>query len=191
MKIGVDFDGTIADTNAEKSRWIENNLGLKIPSYQCDKTSCLTIIGEKYYRKMGKEIYSTKITTTLAPIENSLKTLELLKKKAIIYIITARNGWRLNDAKDWLSKYRETEDLQVIEYEKSTQNKIELCKDNSITVLIDDDERHFPLNSSKILPILFKYKAPIKMQICNSPIKVCTHWENVYKEIINFIGDRC
>ena len=53
MKIGIDFDGTIADTNTAKSYWIKKNIGLSIPPYQCDKTTCLQYIKKEDYKIMG------------------------------------------------------------------------------------------------------------------------------------------
>lgn len=40
MRVGIDFDGTEADTSSCKSNWLKEVYGLSVPPSQCDNTSC-------------------------------------------------------------------------------------------------------------------------------------------------------
>lgn len=60
--VAVDYDGTIADTNREKAKWIEANLGIAVSPWHCDRTDCVPIIGEEAYRRLGDWVYERPST---------------------------------------------------------------------------------------------------------------------------------
>ena len=49
--IGIDFDGTIADTNQVKAEWIKKKLRIDLPPSKCDRSQSVPIIGLENYKK--------------------------------------------------------------------------------------------------------------------------------------------
>lgn len=180
MIVALDFDGTVADTNFIKSEWIKNNLGLTIPAYQCDRTSCVPIIGIENYNRMGRDVYSKSCTINIPIVTGCMEVIAKLKTIGQLFIITARTGTRLLVASEWLSRYKETKDVGVIGIDTTICSKLEKCRKNNVSILIDDDERHL-LNSQNfnICGILFKKDAP--HNFASKYKNVCSSWMAIYK----------
>jgi hypothetical protein len=178
--VALDFDGTVADTNFVKSEWIKNNLGLTIPPYQCDRTSCLPIIGTENYNKMGRYVYSESCTINIPIADGCMEIITKLKSIGQLFIVTARTGERLLSASEWLSKYEETKDVNVMGVDTTLCSKLEKCRENNVSILIDDDERHL-LNSQnfEICGILFKKDAP--NDFVSIYKNICSSWEEISK----------
>src|SRR5690606_26023997 len=76
--VTIDFDGTIAATNVIKSHWFLANLGLRIPAYLCDRTSCLPLVGDAAYSSVSAYLRRTSVIRSLPPVPGSLKALRHL-----------------------------------------------------------------------------------------------------------------
>lgn len=188
MKIGIDFDGTLADTNTQKSLWIKKNLKKVVPVYFCDKTTCLNHVDLASYKTMGLDVYSTESTLNLIPIKGSIEFIENWKDTAEIVIVTARNGWRLDDAIKWIEKNLNTRNIAVIGMDKKAKNKGEVCEQEQIDIFIDDDKRHLEtINSKEVKCILFKHDAPESIIKDSADFKVCTSWADISKEVAELI----
>jgi putative restriction endonuclease len=74
--IGIDFDGTIADTNQVKAQWIKKKLGIDLPPPKCDRSQCVPIIGLDNYEKMAAFVYDEAGTHAAPPVSGALKALE-------------------------------------------------------------------------------------------------------------------
>lgn len=183
MIIGIDFDGTIADTNSEKSKWIQKELGMKVPPYLCDRTSCVPIIGELDYKRMCNTVYSKDITLSLPAFPSSLEVISMLQKSNKLMVITARTEETLEAAMIWLSKYPQTKNMEAIGVSKE-MHKTEVCYNRGINVLIDDDERHLlDASSLGITAILFKQSAPNLSS--SNVIHICGSWDEISSYLQN------
>ena len=89
MKLGIDYDGTIVDTGVIKSQWIKSNLGIEVPYYQTDRSTCIKFIGEENYRSM-KEVYERDLTLKALPVRNSLDSIKNLSENHELYLVTKR-----------------------------------------------------------------------------------------------------
>lgn len=49
--IAVDYDGTIANTNAEAVKWIKTHVGRDVEPWQCNRTDCVPLIGKSPYEE--------------------------------------------------------------------------------------------------------------------------------------------
>ena len=65
--IAVDYDGTIANTNAEAVKWIKTHMGRDVEAWQCDRTDCVSLIGKSPYEEMNDYVYERE--STLAAVE--------------------------------------------------------------------------------------------------------------------------
>ena len=141
MRIAIDYDGTVADTNHVKADWIMQNLGQVVEPWNCDYTNCVPIIGEPAYRKMGDVVYERESTLQTSEVPGAVEAIRLLARKAEISIVTARSPGRMAFAREWFSM----KGLQglVREFQSSKgSSKEDVCRTIAADVLIDDDIRH-------------------------------------------------
>ena len=55
--IAEDYDGTIANTNAEAVKWIKTHVGRDVEAWQCNRTDCVSLIGKSPYEEMNDYVY--------------------------------------------------------------------------------------------------------------------------------------
>lgn len=178
MIIGIDFDGTIADTNSQKSTWIQQELGMQVPRYLCDRTSCVPIIGEFEYKRMCAQVYSRDTTLRLPAVPGALEAILELQKNNQLIVVTARIKDMLDSAKSWLSGYPETASLEIIGVSVNIDTKTEVCHKRGVHVLVDDDERHLrDALAVGISAILFKQSGSKHSR--SDGIHVCQSWNEI------------
>jgi hypothetical protein len=175
MRIGLDFDGTIADTNAVKSAWIKVELGMHVPPYLCDRTSAVPIIGEENYRRMREQVYSEKNTSQFVPVAGLDAALTEMSRHSEFVLVTARGNLRLVRA--WLKSRGFLKRIQMSDQTTNHQKKLEVCFELGIDLLVDDDSRHLPSSDGSIHGILFKPGSPRSYRVGDLPI--CRSWEAV------------
>lgn len=186
MRIAIDFDGTIADTNSLKSKWVSVELGEVIPPYLCDRTSLVPIIGEANYEQMCQTVYSEASTARLVPIEGSYLALKEMSQQAQIHLFTARNE-SFPFALDWLARNRFSKYLHSGNGPMHG-TKLQACLVLGINLLIDDDSRHLPPTSdSSVQGILFKYGAPSSYRL--GELEICRSW-NEARGFAKKVADR-
>lgn len=176
--IGIDFDGTLADTNTLKSLWIKERLGLTIPPYLCDHTSCITDVGRENYREMGDHVYGEQMTAAVQPVPGALAAVRKLRESHELVIVSARTGERAGFVERWLDKRPETTGIRVVGVKTSLVSKLQVCAEQGISALIDDDERHVcDASGSGVTAVLFKQDAPADFR--RDHAIVCRTWSEV------------
>lgn len=154
-RIAFDFDGVIADTNQIKSEWILKHLGLSVPKWKCDRTNCISIIGEKHYEKMTLYLHGREMTIQTNPVNGSLPNILSLSQNNQLYVITNRTSERIEWIKEWMEKFNIASKIKNI-YSSRNSFKLEIADALSIYALLDDDIRHFKANSkSEVIKYLF------------------------------------
>lgn len=172
---GVDFDGTMADTNAAKAGWIRQRLGLVIPPWACDRTSCVPIIGGEQYDRMAADVYSQSATMTVQPVEGAIDGVKRLAAVGDVVVITGRKSQALSAAVEWI----EGKGLRPMVRDVITcgvDAKATVALRIGCSVLIDDDVRHaFGTICSPLRFILLKIglRESVRMQL---PFPVCDSW---------------
>jgi 5'(3')-deoxyribonucleotidase len=146
--IAIDYDGTIAHTSEVKADWIRDHVGMKIPGWKTDRTSCVPIIGSQNYERMGQFVYEREGSLRARDVPGSLDAMKELARNFMIFIVTARKSHQIRWCKEWLRE-RGLDSLIHAYFstaEKSPHgsppSKLQVCRDHNIGVLIDDDERH-------------------------------------------------
>ena len=178
MNIGIDFDGTIADTNTAKSSWIKENFDIYVPPYLCDRSSCENYIGKNNYDKISSVIYGREHTLSLKPYPGVIEALNKLYAASNLYIITARTGHNIKYAKEWLVKNDLLSLVTLHSAGGGGVSKGKYCIKYSIKTMIDDDHRHLiNLSNESIYPILFKHNAP--SDYSNGKLKICRSWQDI------------
>jgi uncharacterized HAD superfamily protein len=181
----IDFDGTIADTNTLKSLWILEHLGIRIPPYACDKTTCVSKIGIDHYMKMANEVYKADCSLKAEPIPGSFTAINALKAYGPIYVITARDKEELLVASEWLSIHKLSKNIAQLLLANGT-SKINLAESLNCKVLIDDDIRHLVSDSSQLVSrILLKVGLDEDMKTPPN-VTLCTTWRVAKEKALEF-----
>ncbi|MBN1583684.1 MAG: hypothetical protein JXA89_23460 [Anaerolineae bacterium] len=141
MIVAIDYDGTIADTNREKSKWIKVQMGIDVSPWHCNRTDCVPIIGEEAYRRLGDWVYERESTLQAEAVPGALDALRTLAESAELCIVTARPERRIGFAREWLAREGVLHLIREIRTSKGT-SKAEVCSSIEADVLVDDDVRH-------------------------------------------------
>ena len=195
MRIGIDIDGVLTDyekwqVDAGSKFFLKYNKNIVVPDgYDSDTVFNVTkemdsAFWKEYLYDYAKNEPARKFAG---------EVIDILKEKGYeIYIITARYLTNKNDelgkqmrdiVKEWLNENR-------INYDKiifSPEDKFDICKDNSIDIMIEDKVDNIN-NISKILPVICFNASYNKSCIGNNIYRVYT-WYDVYYTIINKIKD--
>lgn len=176
--LGIDYDATIADTNSVKAAWILDNLGLDVSPCQCDRTSCVPIIGLENYEAMSSVVYERDHTLAALPIAGALDALRTLSIYSRVYIITARPPYRIAFAKTWLERHGAADTISNI-FSSAASDKQSLCREHGVNVLVDDDVRHLVrLSEQGASAILFKPGFDGEFVI-PADVTLCRSWDEV------------
>lgn len=184
----IDFDGTIADTNTLKSLWLLDHLGIQIPSYECDKTTCVSKIGMDQYTIMTTEVYKADYSINAEPIPGSSKAINTLRKYGLIYLITARDPEELPVVSEWLSLQKLSQNIAQL-LPTNGISKISLAESLNCKVLIDDDIRHLiSVSSQPLSKILLKVGLDEGIEMPPS-VLLCTTWRAATEKALAFCRD--
>ena len=191
MKLALDFDGTIADTNRMKSKLIKKRYGISIPSWQCDRTLCVSHLGEDAYEEISNIVYERPSTLKTPPLPNSLTTIKKLSKIAELYMLTARPVKRLAYAREWLINHHIDGcfkgSISSFAEGKLWRPKLEICQENKFDLLMDDDQRHFEKDGfDDIIKVLIKNDCRIELEVPANTQLVCS-WREFYLFCVNDI----
>ncbi len=147
-RIGIDYDGTIANTSEVKAGWIREHLGTEVPPWKTDRTSCVPLIGLENYERMSQYVYEREGSLRAREVVDSIDAIQELARHSKIIIVTARQVQQIRWCKQWLRE--KGLDTSIDAYLSTAgknpggtaMTKPQLCRDYRIEVLIDDDERH-------------------------------------------------
>ena len=139
MKIGLDFDGVIADSSELKVLGARELYHIDIPVGQFKKE--IVVEEKRYltfleYKKLQDHIYTSRSLGLSMKIVNGADVYirKLIDSGHSFKIITSRSGKALETAKEWLSKNNFKLDIEGVGYGFSKANACE-----GLGLYIDDD----------------------------------------------------
>jgi len=141
MILAIDYDGTIADSNAEKMKWIRDHLNRDIPVWLCNKTDCVPLIGEAVYTEMGDCVYERESTLRAPAVPGAITALKALAQTHELHVVTARRPRRLAFATEWLTRHDIIGLFRGI-HSSHERAKSTICRRIGARLLVDDDTRH-------------------------------------------------
>ncbi len=188
MKIGVDLDGVIFDT--EKEFRVYSELYDMIELKRNSKVDNKELQFQKRFHWSEEEIsnflnkYHNKIITKANLISGAKDVLKMLKEEGNeLIIITARGG--LNKAMIPITEKR-LKDVNMEIFDKyywATENKAEICKKENIDIMIDDFDKNCLSIAEEKIPVIYLKDAPSKEIKENDYIKVLYNWGEIYRYI--------
>ncbi len=140
MRIGLDFDGVIADASQLKSEGVKRLYGLDIPPGQCKKELVINagLLTDEQYRQLQKAIYETReFGFLMNPVDGVLEYLpKLISQGHDIVVITSRgtNEIAIAIAQEWCASYGLELNFIGVDYRDTKANAAA-----GLDVYIDDD----------------------------------------------------
>lgn len=195
MKIGIDIDGVLTDfekwqLDVGSKFFLKYNKNVVVPDgYDSGVVFNAT-------KEMDSEFWSNYLydyAQNEPARKFSSEVIDKLRNKGYeIYIITARYLTDKNDdlgnemrkiVKEWLKSNK-------INYDKiifSPEDKLEICKENSIGIMIEDKVENIN-NISKIIPVIC-FNAGYNKMCSGKNIFRAYSWYDVYYQITNIIDN--
>lgn len=137
MKIGLDFDGVIADSELMKQRLAKELYGVDIPLHLLNRQGVVASgkLTEEEYDDLQDQAYGTrKYSLQILPIEGMKPVLIELQKNHELVIVTSRDERKSAIAQEWLTNQGLTITIRSV---GRKNEKTSFCKD--VDVFIDND----------------------------------------------------
>ena len=192
MKIGIDIDGVLTDIEQWQldygSKFYYENYGLGIKNYKGYETNEIFDVDIKLDDKFWNK-YFREYTINVEARKFANEVIDKLKEENEIYIITARGSFLSHSAEvmtieenrnivlNWLKKNK-------IHYDKiifSPEDKLDICMQNKIDLMIEDKPKNINTISSEI-PVIC-YHANYNEQCNGKNIYRCYSWYDIYRKI--------
>ena len=187
MKIGIDLDGVVIDSETTFRTYEEifdidtvkgNNLiNREEPKFQArynwteeQKQEFI----EKYFLTVSKE---SNLMSGFIGVYNLLK-----KQGHEFVVITARGGF-VKEMKDDAIRLLEENNITFDKYYWKIDDKLEVCKNENVDIMIDDDWRIIKnLAANNIKTLYFRDTNLVKLEE-NKYIKEVNNWGDIYRII--------
>ena len=189
MKIGIDLDGVVIDSETTFRTYEEifdidtvkgNNLiNREEPKFQArynwteeQKQEFI----EKYFLTVSKE---SNLMSGFIGVYNLLK-----KQGHEFVVITARGGF-VKEMKDDAIRLLEENNITFDKYYWKIDDKLEVCKNENVDIMIDDDWRIIKnLAANNIKTLYFRDTNLVKLEE-NEDIEEVNNWGDIYRYIRN------
>jgi len=184
VKLAIDYDGTIADTNGEKILWMKKNLAREdVPHWLCNHTECAPIIGKVDYKAMGDYVYERESTLAASEVPGALGALRSFSEAGHgIFLVTARPEERMQYAIEWLGA-NGVDHLLTDSLSSHGSTKAEVCKQIGAQMLIDDDPCHLQdMTVPGLRRVLLQYGRPDTPEF-PSGVEFYRTWAEIEKAI--------
>lgn len=187
MKIGIDLDGVVIDSETTFRTYEEifdidilkgNNLiNKEEPKFQdrynWTKEQEKEFI-EKYFLTISKE---SNLMSGFISIYNLLK-----EQGHKFVVITARGGF-VKEMKDDAIRLLEENNIKFDKYYWNVQDKLEICKNEKVDIMIDDDWKIIKkLSDNGVKTLYFRDTNLMKLKE-NDYIKEVNNWGDIYRSI--------
>ena len=188
MKIGVDLDGVIFDS--EKEYRVYSELYDMLDLGQNNKVNNKELQFQKRFNWSEENIqgfikkYHMQITVESNFMPGVKRILKLLKKDGhSLILITARGGINKNMIKITENILKENEMDIFDKYYWATENKADICIKEKVDIMIDDFYRNCKSIADKKIRTIYLKDSPSYDLEENEYIKVLYNWGEIYRYI--------
>ncbi len=152
LRIGIDFDGVIANHHPHKAR-LAKALGFGLEPWQLNSNVLREFLSEEAYKALQREIYG-ELTLEAPPLADALEVISRLPGEP--YVISARRPENESYPRLWMKRHRLDE---VIPFERvifceEGRGKRAHCERLGISVFLDDKLSylaHLPTGLRRVL----------------------------------------
>jgi uncharacterized HAD superfamily protein len=135
MRIGLDFDGTIADSASAKIRYAGERWGVDLTPAQTMRPGAVPLLGRERYDAMVADVFGSELSLEMEPMPGALEALSRLGAEHELYVVTARLDHEVGLAARWLSRHGI--EVRAIRH-TSRGPKDDACRTLGVAVHLDD-----------------------------------------------------
>lgn len=153
MRIGLDFDDTLADFSEMLVRLTQERFGIDLLELHRQGKPGKPQVGAERWDAMLKEMLETDLTVEMAPKDEAVAVARRLSARHDLVILTARYDREMPSARRWLERY-EIPTSNIIWTDRGP--KAEPARGHGLTVLFDDTAKNFDdFGDHPTIPALF------------------------------------
>lgn len=189
MKIGIDIDGVLTDEHSfvldyGTKFFYNNKIPYAIHRNIYDDAKIFDVTEEQYEEFWDECIFNYSEKISIRPFASEIIN-KFKEENNEIYIITScsfttyENEYKekmQNIVKQWLYKNNVPYDEIIF-----SDNKVDICKENNIDVMIEDKPENIVSISKEIKVIC--YDNPYNEDLCSHNIIRCYSWYDIYEKI--------
>ena len=185
MKIGVDLDGVVIDSETTFRTYEEifdidtlkgNNLiNREEPKFQA-RYNWTKEQEEEFIKK-----YFLKVSKESNLMSGFLGVYNLLKQQGHEFVVITARGGFIKEMKDDAIRLLEENNIKFDKYYWMIDDKLEICQNEKVDIMIDDDWRIIKkLADNKIKTLYFRDTNLVKLEE-NEFIKEVNNWGDIYR----------
>lgn len=135
LRIGLDFDGTIADITWAKQQYAREAFGVELPAEATWGAAGREVLGEERYAELVEAVHGTSLSVEMPPMPGAVETMRRLGEQHELYVVTARLDHEAELALEWLERHG----LRVDGFFHTCRgSKAVHCIDLGLSVHLDD-----------------------------------------------------
>lgn len=135
MRLGIDFDGTVADTTEAKVRYALQHFGERVTGLETTGPHGAKRLGQERYVEMVEAVHQTEWTLSIVPMPGAIEALHALAERHDLFIVTARNDDEIGWAREWLRPHG-VRFRDVVHTNRAPKDAA--CESLGIDVMLDD-----------------------------------------------------
>ena len=105
MRIGIDFDGVLADVVQAKIVFARERFGVTLEPHETWRADAIERIGFERYNGMLRDLFGTARTLDIAPIAGALEVSGRLAEQHELIVLTARTDEERGPAEAWIRQH--------------------------------------------------------------------------------------
>jgi 5'(3')-deoxyribonucleotidase len=154
VRVGLDFDGVIADTIPAMILYARQHVGLELEPRDCVMPGGVARLGLAVYRHLVEVTHATSYALTFGPTAGALEAIPELARHHDLFVVTARSKESFANAEQWLDQ-RGLSACFVSVYSSGGPAKSEVVEALGLDCFVDDAPRTFEGWRSTARPVLW------------------------------------
>ncbi len=187
MKIGIDLDGVVIDSEAtfrtyEEIFDIDNLQGDNLINKEEPKFQARYNWSEEQEKEFIEKYFLT-VSKESNLMAGFIGAYNLLKKQGHEFVVITARGGFVKEMKDDAIRLLEENNINFDKYYWKVDDKLEICKNENVDIMIDDDWKIIKqLSDNHIKTLYFRDTNLVKLEE-NEYIKEVNNWGDIYRII--------
>ncbi len=189
MKIGIDLDGVVIDSETtfrtyEEIFDIDNLQGNNLINKEEPKFQTRYNWSEEQEKEFIEKYFLT-VSKESNLMAGFIGVYNLLKKLGHEFVVITARGGFVKEMKDDAIRLLEENNINFDKYYWKVDNKLEICKNENVDIMIDDDWKIIKkLADNHVKTLYFRDTNLVKLEE-NEFIKEVNNWGDIYRIIRN------
>ena len=173
MKIGIDLDGVVIDSETTFRTYEE--------IFDIDFLKGNNLVNKEEPKFQARYNWTDKQEEEF--IKKFIGVYNLLKKQGHEFVVITARGGFLEEMKDDAIRLLDENNIKFDKYYWKVEDKLQVCQNENIDIMIDDDWRIIKkLSDNKIKTLYFRDTNLMKLKE-NNYIKEVNNWGEIYRHI--------